>query len=261
MSLTDLDDKVLAAAIAAAGTVIGALIQLRAAWRKEVSDRARGAPVTKKSRRGPFLAVGILLVAAAAGGFAASRYLQRESERETAAMQAELKAQLAQISATAERLAEVTQHDREVAARVADSRAAGTVVSVSATVGPCRPAAGPSADGAAACAEADAVTVTLCATLPGAAFVTDTALYAATAESHQPIEDARVEVGQDVGHARFPERPSERAEADQTKLVCVPFTNWDAEHAYRARLAVKHVPGRRADEYSNASLVPSSDSQ
>jgi len=261
MSLTDLDDKVLAAAIAAAGTVIGALIQLRTAWRKEVSDRARGAPVTKKSRRGPFLAVAVLLVAAAGGGFAASRYLERESERATAAMQAELKAQLAQISATAERLAQVTQHDRDAAARVADNRAAGTVVTVSAIVGPCRPAAGSSADAAPSCGEADAVNVTLCATLPGAAFVTDTALYAATAESHQPIEDGRVEVGQDVGRARFSERPSERTESDETKLVCVPFANWDTEHAYRARLAVKHVPGRRADDYSNASLLPASDAR
>jgi len=260
MSLTDLDDKVLAAAIAAAGTVIGALIQLRAAWRREVADRARGAPVTKKSRRGPFLAVGILLVAAAGGGFAAAHYLQRQSERETAAMQAELKAQLAQISATAERLAQVTQRDRDVAAPVADSRA-GTIVTVSATVGPCRPPASPSSDTTPSCGEADAVPVTLCASLPAAAFVTDTALYASPAESHQPMDDSRVEVGQDVGHARFLERPSERAEPDQTKLVCVPFANWDAEHAYRARLAVKHVPGRRADEYSNASLLPSSDSQ
>ena len=58
-----LDDNVVAAAVAAAGTVIGALIQLRITWRKEVSERARGVPMTKKSRRGPVLAVGLLLSA------------------------------------------------------------------------------------------------------------------------------------------------------------------------------------------------------
>ena len=67
MSLFDLDDKVTAAAVAAAGTVIGTLIQLHVTWRREVSDRKRGVPATKKSRRGPVLAVGLLLIGAAVG--------------------------------------------------------------------------------------------------------------------------------------------------------------------------------------------------
>jgi len=53
MNLFDLDDKVTAAAVAAAGTVIATLIQLHVTRRKEVSERARGVPATKKSRRGP----------------------------------------------------------------------------------------------------------------------------------------------------------------------------------------------------------------
>ena len=72
MSLFDLDSSVNAAAVAAAGTVIGALAQLRLAWRKEVAERARGVPATKKSRRGPVLAVFLLLIAAGVGGFAFS---------------------------------------------------------------------------------------------------------------------------------------------------------------------------------------------
>ena len=87
--MLDLDDKVTAAAVAAAGTVIGSLIQLRVSWRKEVSERARGVPSTKKSRRGPVLAVGLLLVGAAAGGFAFSQYLVKQSDVESAALRAE----------------------------------------------------------------------------------------------------------------------------------------------------------------------------
>lgn len=47
MNLFDFDARVSATAVAAAGTVIGALAQLRMAWRKEVAERARGVPATK----------------------------------------------------------------------------------------------------------------------------------------------------------------------------------------------------------------------
>jgi len=115
-----LDDNVVAAAVAAAGTVIGALIQLRITWRKEVSERARGVPMTKKSRRGPVLAVGLLLSAAAVGGFAFSQYLMKQSDREAAALRdGELQAQLTQIRATAERLERVTLNDHSSSARTA----------------------------------------------------------------------------------------------------------------------------------------------
>ena len=97
----NLDSNLVAAALTAVGTVIGALIQLRIAWRREVSDRARGVPVTRKSRRGPVLAVFLLLVAAGLGGFALSEYLVGQSARESAKMRGELHAQVAQISAAA----------------------------------------------------------------------------------------------------------------------------------------------------------------
>ncbi len=77
MNLFDLDDKVTAAAVAAAGTVIATLIQLHVTRRKEASERARGVPATKKSRRGPVIAVTLLLIGAAVGGFAFSQYLVR----------------------------------------------------------------------------------------------------------------------------------------------------------------------------------------
>ena len=116
---------------------IGALAQLRVAWRKEVSDRARGVPATKKSRRGPVWAVFLLLFAAAVGGFAFSQYLVRQSNRESAAVRVEMQTQLAQISATAERLERVTLSDRDSIARE-DNRHAAEDVTVTTTLGLCR---------------------------------------------------------------------------------------------------------------------------
>jgi hypothetical protein len=256
MHLFDLDDKVAAAAIAATGTVIGALIQLRAAWRKEVSERARGVPVTKKSRRGPVLAVGILLIAAAVGGFALSQYLVGQASRESAEVRGELQTQLKQISATAERLERATLRDHDAIGRTADARVATEGVTVTTTVGPCRPRSVDGSDVVAACAEPDALRVTLCAGVPTSAVVADTVLYARPEESRQPWNESRVDPGQGAGRARFPDKSFERPESEQTKQVCVVFASWDGEQAYSARLFVKYNAAPAAADLSNASLLP-----
>jgi hypothetical protein len=254
MNFFDVDSKVLAAVIASAGTVFGALIQLRASWRKELAERARGAPVTKKSRRGPIVAISVLLVAAAIAGFAGARFLQSESQRDADSLRAELASQLAMISATAERLSQATLKERETSVP-GESRA---VAAVAATVGPCRP---PSAEGAPACTESDAVRMTLCASVPAGMIVADTSLYATSADARPPAPGERVQAGQDLGRARFVERPGERVEADGTRLVCAPFADWDAEHEYRVRVAVTYTPGTRPEASSNASLLTSTRAQ
>ena len=238
MNLFDLDDRVTAAAVAATGTVIGALIQLRAAWRNEVSARARGVPVTKKSRRGPVLAVFLLLVAAGVGGFALSQWLMQQSQRESEALRGELHTQLAQISATAERLERATQQERTAVGRAdADVQA----VTVTTTVGPCRARSAGSGD--AACSEQEALRVSLCGSVPASAVVTDMALYARPEESPRSWSDSRVAPGQDVGQARFSDKPFERPESDQSRQVCAGFSDWDGQQAYSARLVVKYGPG------------------
>jgi Flp pilus assembly protein TadG len=256
MSLFDLDDKVAAAAVAAAGTVIGALIQLRVVWRKEVSERARGVPVTKKSRRGPVLAVGVLLIAAAVGGFALSQYFATQSNRESAALRNELQSQLAQISATAQRLERATLSDHGSAERAADNRLGAEGVAVTTTVGPCREHAVVVPEVAPACAEQDALRVTLCASVPSSAVVTAVVLYARPENSPQPWSDSRVAPGQDAGRARFADKPIEGTESAQTKQVCTGFSTWDGEQAFSARVVVKYVLAPEATEVSRASLVP-----
>ena len=255
MNLFDFDLKVSATAVAALGTVVGALAQLRMAWRKEVSERARGVPATKKSRRGPVLAVFLLLAAATVGGFLLSQYLMvRQSDRESAALRGDLQAQVARISATAERLERVTASDR--ASTSDGGRRGAEEVSVTTTVGPCR--AGPAAaDGVApVCSEQEALRVTLCSSVPSSAVVAATVLYARPENSSQPWAESRVAPGQDIGRARFAEKTFERSDSQQTKQVCTGFSAWDAEQSYSARLVVTYGASTVAREVSNAVVAP-----
>ena len=241
MSLFDLDDKVTAAAVAAAGTVIGTLIQLHITWRREVSERKRGVPATKKSRRGPLLAVGLLLIGAAVGGFAFSQYLVRKSDLESAALRVQLQSQLAQIGATAARLERAALSDHGSGGRTADDRRGVDGVAATTTVGPCRVRHVVAPDATAACDQQEAQPVTLCASVPASAVVTAMVLYARPEDSSQPWTESRVTPGQEVGRARFADKAFERAESDQTKQVCTGFSSWDSEHGYSARFVVKYA--------------------
>jgi hypothetical protein len=198
MNLFDLDDRVTAAAVAAAGTIVGALIQLRAAWRREVSERARGVPMTKKSRRGPVLAVLLLLIAAGVSGFALSQYLVSRSDRESATLRGELQAQLARISATAERLERATQSDHGATGRADDDRRGAEDVTVTTTLGPCHTRAVTASDTAPGCSEQEALRVTLCGSVPSSATVTAMVLYARPEDSPRPWSESRVAPGEDV---------------------------------------------------------------
>jgi len=256
MNAFDLDDRVTAAAVAAAGTILGALIQLRVAWRKEVSERARGAPVTKKSRRGPVLAVFILLIAAGVGGFALSQYFAREADRESAAMRAELQSQLAQISATAQRLERASMGEHGSTAAAEDELRGVKSLSVTTIIGPCRVHAATGSDVMRTCSEQEALRATLCASVPTTATVTNTVLYARPEGSSQPWAERRASAGQDLGYARFADKSFEKTESDQTKLACTEFFVWDGDQAVSARMDLTYrlAPGGR--EIAHAAIAP-----
>ncbi|HWX79808.1 MAG TPA: hypothetical protein VNZ02_06965 [Steroidobacteraceae bacterium] len=256
MNMFDLNNQVVAAAVCAAGTVVGSLIQLRVVWRKETSERSRGVPVTKKTRRGPVLAVCLLLVGAAVGGFALSQYFVQRSDLESAAVRGQLQVQLAQIIATAERLERATLGDHGAGARAVDDRRGEQAATVTTTVAPCRAATGVVADATPACDEQGAQPVTLCASVPAMAAVTAMDLYARPDDSTQPWTDNRVAPGQAIGRARFADKPFERSDSDQTKQVCTGFSSWDAEKRYSARLVVKYAIAPAPSEASRAQLVP-----
>jgi hypothetical protein len=207
------------------------------------------------------LALGLLLIAAAVGGFAFSQYFVRQSDRESAALRGELKTQLAQINATAERLERATLADHGSSGRAAEDRgtadrrvAEGVIVTT--TVGPCHVHTDVVLDAAPPCAEKEPLQVTLCASVPASAVLTAMVLYARPEDSAQPWNESQVAPGQDVGHARFADKAFERTDSDQWKQVCTGFSSWDGEKAYSARLVVKYVLAPAASEVSNASLAP-----
>jgi hypothetical protein len=116
----NLSDPVVAALIGASATMVTALIQLRLSWRKEIRERERGQPISRKSRRGPVLLVFALMIGAAVGGFAASQYLMEWRNGDRDLLRAEIQAKLAEISATAAQLERTRVQEAQVAVRAAD---------------------------------------------------------------------------------------------------------------------------------------------
>lgn len=215
--------------------------------------------MTKKSRRGPVLAVLLLVLAAGVGGFALSQYLVGQSERESAALRGELHTQLAQISATAERLERAALSDRGPAGRTEEDRRGAQDLTVTTTFGPCRSRAAAGTDPATGCTEQEALQVTLCASVPSAAAVTAMALFARPENSQRPWTESRVAPGDDIGRARFADKPFERAESDQTKQVCTGFSSWNTEQAYSARLVLRYASSPAIREISQATVVPAAE--
>ena len=242
----NLSDPIIAAAlIGAVATVLTALVQLRMSWRKELKDRERGQPITRKTRRGPVIAVFVLMIAAGAGGFFLSQYVVslREEDRDT--LRAELRTQLAQISASAARLGEARLHERaEVEAgalRAEAARRGEEGVAASAMVGPCKTEGAAAPGSKSPCSEQNAVRVAVCVRVPAAASVREVLLYTRFEESQQPWAEARVQAGQDAGQAKFAEKFFERPEGDAAKQVCQGFVNWSADKARQARILVKYA--------------------
>src|SRR5215471_17921056 len=232
MDFSHPSDSLIAAAIGALATVVTALIQLRISWRKELRERERGQPITKKSRRGPVVVVFALMIGAAVGGFALSQYFVSLQTTSRDAMRAELSATAARVeqSRTNERKEIETEVQRADASRLGDEGATASVL-----VGPCRPEYG----GKAECTEQSAMRVTVCASVPASATVKEVQLYIRS-DDKQPWPDARVQPGQEAGQARFAEKFSERAE-EGARLVCQAFANWSPEKTRLARIVVKYA--------------------
>jgi len=239
MEFPNLSEPITAAMIGALATVAGALVQLRISWRREMKERERGQPITKKTRRGPVIVVFALLVAAAVGGFALSQYFVSLREGDRDSLRADLQSKLSEINATATRLEQArtnerrqieTEIQRADASRLGEEGAAASVV-----VGPCKP------EGAKqACTEQSAPRIALCARVPAAASVKEVQLYIAFENSKQPWQESRVQPGQEAGEARFAEKFSERPDGD-AKQVCQRFANWSGEKSRIARILVKYA--------------------
>src|SRR6266516_987591 len=112
MDFSHLSEPLMASMIGALATVAAALVQLRISWRKEIKERERGQPITKKTRRGPVIVVFALLAAAAVGGFALSQYFVSLREGDRASLRADLQSKLSEINATATRLEQARMNER-----------------------------------------------------------------------------------------------------------------------------------------------------
>lgn len=251
-----MSDGVLAAIIAAGATVFASFLQLRASVAKELAARGVSSAGRRKNRLS-FYMLGIMLGGAAVAGFAFSRWL---TERERAAQDEVLRALQDRIETMTHTESALEQTRSEIEASVLRELGMQGVV-VAATVAPCKPplvvstpALTPSAGEnptrtqvqattappSSTCTESDATPVTLCATIPSNATVTDVELYVRDAGSDTPWANARVTAGADVGQARFAEQPIEVADDASIKQVCQGFTQWSTGHARIARMRVRY---------------------
>jgi hypothetical protein len=241
MDFSHLSEPILAAMIGATATALGALVQLRISWRKEMRERERGQPISKKTRRGPVLLIYALMIAAAVGGFALSQYLLDWREGGRQELRGELQSKLAEINATAMRIEQARLNERQQieaeaqrqdAARLGDEGAAASIV-----VGPCKPEGGDKRE----CTEQAALRVAVCARVPASATVKEVQLYTRPEDSKQPWQDSRVQPGQDAGQARFTEKSFERPDDGGARQLCQGFADWNSEKPRLARIVVKYT--------------------
>jgi hypothetical protein len=239
-----MSESVLAALIAGTATLSASFLQFRSA---ALRDRGQGASAARRKNRLQRIIFLVLVGAAVASGFALSQWLTNGERLASAAMQKELQSRIAEVTHTAGELEATRAAERgEIEAGVL--RRIGTDgVAVAATVPPCRTASAagtPAADGAnlprPACSEAEAVPVTLCATIPANATVTEVALFSRPADAETPWDTSRFLPGQEAGQARFAEKYSEGAPESGTRQVCQTFSHWSADHGRAVRVVVRY---------------------
>jgi len=248
-----MSDPVLAAIITATATICMSLLQLRFSLGKDGGARMQAPNGRRKGSRGPFAVLVVIIIASAVGGFALSQWLTENERVSQNALQHELQDRVDQITRTANQL-EQTRAGARAEIETGILRKLGTDgVVVLATVGACRPSLiitpastppGVSSESAPppapTCAESEANTVTLCATIPVNATITEVELYTRPVQSDTPWSTSRVMAGQESGQARFAEKYVESPDSPDTRQVCQSFAHWSTEHARVARMVVRY---------------------
>ncbi|HEU0200150.1 MAG TPA: hypothetical protein VFR86_06910 [Burkholderiaceae bacterium] len=256
--IKELSPNVIAALIGAGATLIAAFINLRVAWRREVLDRLN-RPRSPRKRRGLLLAIFILVAAAGIGGYATALYLMQHEQQSTRALRTDLQQRIAEIQETAVRLEQARlgeQTAQEAKVRRREERRRGEEgVMAAARIAPCAVRGSATGDDparptAAACSEADAVAVAVCAAVPAAATVYELAPYVrfegdAAAWSEQRAQLGAL-VGGKAGSVRLGALASERPDGDTGKQVCLDVRSWESERALEVRVVVKYLLGDAA---------------
>jgi hypothetical protein len=252
-------DSVLAAIIAGTATLSASLVQLRSALMREAAA-SRSSSGARRRQRLQLIILLAVIGAAGVCGFALSQWLTAGERAAQGVMQRELQARVAEISRTASQL-ELTRGGERADIESGVLRRIGSDgIVVVATVGPCRPslapspatgspgaasppspAADPATTAARACGEAEASPVTLCATIPGNASVTEVALFSRAADSEAPWSASRYLPGQESGEARFAATYSETTPEAGTRQVCQAFAHWSTDHGRIVRMVVRYT--------------------
>jgi hypothetical protein len=246
-----LSDSVLAAIIAGTATLSASLLQLRSALLREAAGRSAAAGSRRKKRLQMII---LLAVVGGAGvsGFALSQWLTNGERAAQSVMQQELQARVAELSRTANEL-DLTRGSERAEIENGVLRRIGTEgVAVMASVPACRPAllspipgattlpaGGEPAPPVGGCSEAEASAVTLCATIPGNAAVTEVALFSRLADSDAAWSASRFLPGQESRQARFAEKYTESAPDAGVRQVCQGFAHW-SEHPRTVRIIVRY---------------------
>lgn len=252
-----MSDSILAAIIAATATLSASLLQLRFSIARELAARAQG-PTGRKKSRAPFIVLFVMVAAAAVAGFALSQWLVENERAAQGTLEHELRARADEAARTASQLAATSAGARAEIEMGVLRRLGSDGAIVMTTVGPCRPALTVSAPGTAsplsasaepapppapACTETEANNITLCATIPNNARVTEVEVFAREANSETPWSSNRLNPGKEAGQARFAEKYMERPDPEQPgmKQVCQDFAHWSTEHAQVARMQVRYT--------------------
>ena len=249
-----MSDSVLAAIITATATVCMSLLNLRFSLGRDGGSRVQTAGGKRKGRS-PFALLFIIIVASAVAGFALSQWLT-EGERVTQSLrERELQDSVERITRTANQLEQTRAGVRAEIEESVLRKIGSDGVVVMATVAPCRPSLVVSTPGTStppgvtaettqpaspSCTESEASVVTLCATIPANASITEVELYTKPAQSDTPWSTSRVMAGQESGQARFAEKYAEGPESPGNKQICEGFTHWSTEHARAARMVVRY---------------------
>lgn len=252
-SLTNLSPTIiglLTSLVGAAGAVLVAIIQMRIAWRKEIQARAEHKPISRKSRRGPVLAVFVLLLASAIGGFAFSQYLVSEKRRSEAALEVEMRSRIDQLSVSAQRLENIRVTGKDELVQLLRIEEAvrrgkeGVVTNIG--VDKCVVAASDTEE-ARPCTEQQAQHVQLCAELPITATLSSVDIFARTDDVVRGWSDSKVVAGSDFGGGRFDEKSSEQIVDNSVKKICQGLSYWNGDVGIQARLVVRYVPAIEMD--------------
>ncbi|MBV9317389.1 MAG: hypothetical protein JOZ34_07995 [Gammaproteobacteria bacterium] len=267
-------DSVLAAIIAGTATLSASFVQLRSALLREAAA-GRASSAARRRNRLQLIILFALIGAAGLCGFALSQWLTAGERAAQAVMQRELQARVSEISHTASELALTRGSERAEIENGVLRRLGNEGVVVIANVAACHPssataptaatappgtAAGnlasavaaaasaspPAATGEAAaatrpCTEAEASPVTLCATIPASASVSEVALFSRLSDSSAAWSASRYLPGQEVGEARFAVSYSESTPDAGTRQICQGFVHWSSDHGRTIRMVVRYA--------------------